>query len=235
MLVDLQSVITADPKQYSDAARLLAFYQLWLDDLFPKARFLDALAMVEKMGHKKRMQSMRMEWINEGKPRPSVHDDSLFDEPEPKPTENREREQIVSRIAPIFEKSIAEKARTPEIDEDAADMDELYNATPRAVRREPGASLFGPATGAVEGPPDEDLDALLAEQEALDTTTQSRSAKKAVPQDDFEDDLDALMAEDEMMQINTLKPATTNQVPVQDIDIDEDMEAMAAEMGADMW
>ncbi|CAK7234331.1 Antiviral helicase ski2 [Sporothrix bragantina] len=60
--------------EFSDASRLLSMYQLWLDDLFPKARFADALAMVEKEGHKTGMHKMRMEWINESKPK-NVHDD----------------------------------------------------------------------------------------------------------------------------------------------------------------
>ena len=46
-------------------------YQLWLDDLYPRAKFADGLAMIEKLGHTKRMQTMRREWINEGKPRES--------------------------------------------------------------------------------------------------------------------------------------------------------------------
>lgn len=49
------------------------FYQLWLDDLFPRAKFADGLAMIEKLGHSKRIQTMRREWIDEEKPR-------LFDE-----------------------------------------------------------------------------------------------------------------------------------------------------------
>ena len=42
-------------------------YQLWLDDLYPRAKFADGLAMIEKLGHTKRLQVMRREWINEGK------------------------------------------------------------------------------------------------------------------------------------------------------------------------
>ncbi|KXJ89368.1 replication fork protection component Swi3-domain-containing protein, partial [Microdochium bolleyi] len=66
--------------EFSDAAKLLSFYQLWLDDLFPKARFIDALGMVEKAGHKKFMAAKRVEWINEGKPRASraEEEDDLF-------------------------------------------------------------------------------------------------------------------------------------------------------------
>lgn len=44
---------------------MLQMYQVWLDDLFPKAEFLDALKMVEKQGHKKQMQGMRTQWINQ--------------------------------------------------------------------------------------------------------------------------------------------------------------------------
>ncbi|KAJ5895474.1 hypothetical protein N7495_007165 [Penicillium taxi] len=53
--------------EFSDAARLLNFYQLWLDDLYPRAKFADGLTMIEKLGHTKRIQTMRKEWINEEK------------------------------------------------------------------------------------------------------------------------------------------------------------------------
>ncbi|KAI9885332.1 MAG: Cytochrome oxidase assembly [Watsoniomyces obsoletus] len=49
--------------EFSDVANLLAFYQLWLDDLYPKARFKDGLEIIEKLGHSRRMQVMRREWI----------------------------------------------------------------------------------------------------------------------------------------------------------------------------
>lgn len=58
-------------------ARLLNTYQLWLDDLFPKAKFADGLTMIEKVGHKKQLQLMRREWINEGKPRPAEEPDEI--------------------------------------------------------------------------------------------------------------------------------------------------------------
>ena len=48
-------------------ARLLNAFQLWLDDLYPRAKFVDGLAIIEKLGHTKRMQTMRREWINERK------------------------------------------------------------------------------------------------------------------------------------------------------------------------
>jgi len=42
---------------------MLSLYQLWLDDLFPKAKFLDALSMVEKAGHKSAVAKKRKEWM----------------------------------------------------------------------------------------------------------------------------------------------------------------------------
>ncbi|PYH97766.1 Swi3-domain-containing protein [Aspergillus ellipticus CBS 707.79] len=54
--------------EFSDTARLLNFYQLWLDDLFPRAKFADGLSIIEKLGHSKRLQTMRRDWIEEEKP-----------------------------------------------------------------------------------------------------------------------------------------------------------------------
>lgn len=60
---------------------MLNMYQLWLDDLYPRAKFADALAIIEKVGHTKRMQMMRKEWIDEGKPRrTTAYDDEDADE-----------------------------------------------------------------------------------------------------------------------------------------------------------
>lgn len=61
--------------EFRDTARLLFLYQLWLDDLYPKARFVDALAMVEKAGHKKVLVAARDAWINKGRPKASNDDD----------------------------------------------------------------------------------------------------------------------------------------------------------------
>lgn len=54
--------------EFSDISRLLGMYQLWLDDLYPRAKFRDALSTVEKLGHKKRMQVMRRAWLDDTKP-----------------------------------------------------------------------------------------------------------------------------------------------------------------------
>ncbi|KAK2073352.1 hypothetical protein P8C59_007641 [Phyllachora maydis] len=208
--------------EFSDAARLLSFYQLWLDDLFPKARFLDALAMVEKAGHKTIMHKKRMEWIDEYKPKPSV--------------EGGEAEPHLTRVAPAQE---AAPRKTPD---DLFEDDDIYDATPRKKPTGPerdapdnddmdalmamedhvmsapketkptaaASSIFGGPlmSGAVPDPDDEvDLDALMAEAEAgtvakaMDKAGHSGVGKRpvsiAVIDDDDDDDLDALMAEAE--------------------------------------
>ncbi|EKD14346.1 uncharacterized protein L3040_008299 [Drepanopeziza brunnea f. sp. 'multigermtubi'] len=241
--------------EYKDAENLLTFYQIWLDDLFPKARFLDALAMVEKTGHKKRIQMMRMEWINEGKPQ-AVHEDSLFDEPTLPSGEKDRRENTVSRVAPIFEKVADGRPKTPTPNANTGpdvnmEEEDLYGATPRAPRQRAvdatgsqdssfgrnGASIFGPAktVSAVEdGPDDDELDALMAEAEGNTAGTATinkqpvTTSKAAVDAHMEDDDLDALLAEEEMVQAARTKPASiiSKSAALQD-DFDDEMEAMA--------
>lgn len=202
--------------------------------------------MVEKMGHKKMMQSARMEWINEGKPHSGVHEDSLFDEPE-LPTRGKET-SVERRTAGIFEKAkegAREKETTPVNATGGGlfgDDDDLYDATPRPTRTQPvnasgGTSLFGPAknTPIEDGPPDDDLDALLAQEESLVAEKAPPAANKPTGDDFDEDDLDALMAEEEMMQQD--KPAVAaNKAPPpqQTADFDADMEEAMAEMDG-LW
>ncbi|QSZ37009.1 hypothetical protein DSL72_009101 [Monilinia vaccinii-corymbosi] len=222
--------------EYSDASRLLEFYQLWLDDLFPKAKFLDALAMVEKLGHKKMIQSARIDWINEGKPKSSVHEDSLFDEPELPARDDDGREKTASRVAPIFENTASERLKTPASNRDP-DFDDMYDATPKVMRRNPtaestsvfagGNSIFGPpkvVTAGDDGPPDDDLDALLAEAE------QERDNDEMLD----DDDLEALLAAENDMNAPS-QPAKPNiENPAQaEADDTDDMEALA-EMDLDM-
>lgn len=193
--------------KWGDASRLLSFYQGWLDDLFPKAKFLDALAMVEKAGHNKQLQRMRVEWINEGKPKASVvddgadlqvtEDDQLNGDAPPRQSE---------RIAPIFEKAASGGPETPDLD-DLFGEEDIYGATPVGARKKSAAIERG-------GEPDDDeLDALLAETEANGLTRPSKGAYQSIfgggkpgagapPMRVAEehDDLDALLAEAEAEQ-----------------------------------
>jgi replication fork protection complex subunit Csm3/Swi3 len=173
--------------------------------------------MVEKMGHKKIMHAMRMEWIHEGKPRSSVHEESLFDEPALPSRENDGQAQPASNVAPIFEKTTLTRPKTPEANDEMEEDDDLYDATPRAARKTQekagvesistggNASIFGPARVIDDGPPDDDdLDALLAEEEMLQTASNNvqvpsvGSMAKPRHEDDFDDDMEAMAAMDDM-------------------------------------
>ncbi|EJT79956.1 chromosome segregation in meiosis protein 3 [Gaeumannomyces tritici R3-111a-1] len=233
--------------EFSDAARLLSFYQLWLDDVFPKAKFLDALAMVEKAGHKSIMHKQRMDWINESKPRP-------MDSAEPKTAsaapDAPTREP--TRIAPIFEQRPKPAGDDAPLDDELGD---LYNATPEPERRT-GGTIGGE-------PDDEDLDALMAEAEAAPGASKPRpsapaastslfgpgtsslfgSAKPAAPtvssgggapEDVDDDDLDALMAEAELNGKPNSEAATGGQAPAPAGTSFDDDEAAMAELEG-MW
>lgn len=209
--------------EWSDASKLLSLYQFWLDDLFPKAKFLDALGMVEKAGHKTTVQKARMEWIDEGKPRGTV--DREWDDVDRAPEEVREP----SRIAPVFERAKIgreDRPRTPALDGmDLFGDDDIYGATPR-----------GKTVGAGGEPDEDDLDALMAEAEAGPSmsrpvnsifggsaggkpasslfgggpkATQPASRSAAADEPD-EDDLDALMAEAEETRPSTTRPAVSS-------------------------
>lgn len=102
-------------------ARLLNVYQLWLDDLYPRAKFADGLAIIEKLGHKKRMQTMRREWIYEGKSRENL--DSLRVGAE-KTTESGQDQS--------WEVKSRERPRTPVFVMEG--VDDLYAATPKSAR-----------------------------------------------------------------------------------------------------
>jgi len=144
--------------QFSDAARLLSFYQNWLDDLFPKATFLDALGMVEKLGHKNMIRNARLKWIDDGRPRTTTFDD---DDDDPFAPRDGNTATEPAKIAPIFEKAAAQgRQKTPGVPDD----DEDLFGDVDVVADKPGRP--GAAAGGADIPSDDDLDALMAENEA---------------------------------------------------------------------
>lgn len=123
-------------------ARLLNTYQLWLDDLYPRAKFADGLSLIEKLGHKKRVQSMRREWIDEGKPR-------VIEEPE------EETPALAATTGSVDAPHILhDEANTSVLDHTEAVMS---GALPTAGSNEPLER---------DGPEEDELDALLAEDGA---------------------------------------------------------------------
>ncbi|KAF4953680.1 hypothetical protein FSARC_12341 [Fusarium sarcochroum] len=205
--------------EFSDASRLLSFYQLWLDDLFPKAKFLDALAMVEKAGHKKLVVIARNNLINEGKPKDSAGDDEeddLFGDNDTSiPTDQEPTRPMTDTARP----------RTPVHNTGVPDDDDLYDATPRPSRpivpirndvpeEDDLEALIAEAEAAQKAKPtqtepdDDDLDALMAEAENQDTAKKIETSRPE-PEDD---DLDALMAEAESQDRTSKK---TDQGPTE--------------------
>lgn len=212
--------------EFSDAARLLSFYQLWLDDLFPKAKFLDALAMVEKAGHKKRLMSQRNEWINEGRPKTNGE-----------AADGEEDADVPAEGATGASASAAEgttqagRPVTPDAEgRDVPDDDDLYDATPRTTRR------TVPIMPNNDEPDADDLDALMAEAENQDSSNQQSRPPAARPDPvDDGDDLDALITEAEGHD-QAPKPSSGRAVPdttrKPDADFADD-EAVLQEMG--LW
>ncbi|KPI35433.1 Chromosome segregation in meiosis protein 3 [Cyphellophora attinorum] len=165
--------------EFSDIARLLNFYQLWLDGLFPRAKFADGLQLIEKVGHSKRMQVMRKEWIDEGKPgyiRPGTELVESILRAEDQPSTMRVGENGQPLKAPA-----AVKDDVPLDDED------MFFPSPSKAAQTAG-------TGNTEDQDDDELDALLAMQDSAPAIT---AAPAAAREDDSEgeDDLDALLAE----------------------------------------
>ncbi|GAB7346224.1 hypothetical protein MBLNU457_4957t1 [Dothideomycetes sp. NU457] len=164
--------------EFSDMARLLNTYQLWLDDLFPKAKFADGLTMIEKVGHKKQLQMMRREWINEGKPRPAEELDEVEVDDEP-------------AAGPVSEQA-ARDGSGPS----PADLESTVQADQTSRSDEVGQA---PAE------PDEDeLDALLAESEPAQkgytslfgSGSDQAPAVQAPHRTDFEDEEEAMAGMD---------------------------------------
>ncbi|KAL8913314.1 MAG: hypothetical protein Q9172_007314 [Xanthocarpia lactea] len=183
--------------EYSDLARLLKFYQLWLDDLYPRAKFADGLAMIEKLGHKKRIQIMRREWIHEGKPREKYHDvdapkgaEGVF-RPDSKP-KNHETVGDNDRIDGTLETEQMSNLHNEDLSGGFPHLDKTVNDEPE--------TLFLSNDAIDNQTPEDDLDALLAEsaddnegrQLVLSNTPRRHEDLLQDREDNFDDDLEAL-------------------------------------------
>ncbi|KAL5388418.1 hypothetical protein DPSP01_002992 [Paraphaeosphaeria sporulosa] len=165
--------------EYGDIARMLNMYQFWLDELYPRAKFADGLAMIEKLGHSKRVQMMRKEWIDEGKPKHNAREDEDEDV-----VEVDNANEFVQRVDDLMEDVQGEITRS--IEEDA--------------RRSVANGARG--ASAPPGEPDEDeLDTLLAGDPApvLPPTAAAVNTATNVEDDDpFADAMDAMADMDGM-------------------------------------
>jgi replication fork protection complex subunit Csm3/Swi3 len=181
---------------------MLNLYQLWLDDLYPKAKFKDGLTMVEKLGHTKRMQVSRKAWIDESKSMRRREDEDV--EMRLGGVEGQAQEDN-DEIFPIPKEPVNGQEQSNG-GADAPDEDELD----ALMGEEPGAAM--PTRAIDNGPPksqapfqdddepDEDeLDALLNEDRQPTPQSKQQATKQKGPFEDDEDDedeLDALLAEE---------------------------------------
>ncbi|KAL8862343.1 MAG: hypothetical protein Q9178_001352 [Gyalolechia marmorata] len=183
--------------EYSDLARLLKIYQLWLDDLYPRAKFADGLAMIEKLGHKKRIQIMRREWIHEGKPREKYND---MDAPKGAEGVFRPDSKPKNHVTVVDNDRIDKTPGTKQMsnlhNEDLSggfpDLDKTVN--------DGSETLFLSNDAFDNQTPEDDLDALLAEstddnegrQLVLSNTPRRHEDFPQDREDNFDDDLEAL-------------------------------------------
>ncbi|KAI5308034.1 chromosome segregation in meiosis- protein [Ascosphaera atra] len=225
--------------EYSDTMRLLNLYQLWLDDLYPRAKFADGLAIIEKLGHSKRMQVMRKEWIYESqRKRRDRDDDDLFDatpngEPSGETQTGDNQPTTQGRDDRRPEPTAFDNDGDLFVDEDATakasrglvpandDEDDLDTLLAEQEARQPAKS--DTARGV---PASEDVDMPLAQQDQSRRQPQESSQRgNDVP----EDDLDALLAEQEIItdtkKIEPTREEKGKQKAMED-DFDDDWEAM---------
>ncbi|MCJ1477211.1 chromosome segregation in meiosis- protein [Lambiella insularis] len=176
--------------EYSDVARLLNLYQFWLDDLYPRAKFADGLTMIEKLGHSKRLQTMRREWIREGRPVERNDEDAV--QPAEPARETVDVEPGSSGTL-LGNRNAAEGAGdSGSSGEDSTIMESVKGK----IGNED--SLFVSADEADEQPEEDELDALLAEDAFGGAPTAAPLVPAPGRRDEFEDEMEA-MAEMEGM------------------------------------
>jgi replication fork protection complex subunit Csm3/Swi3 len=168
----------------------LRTYQLWLDDLYPRAKFADGLVIIEKLGHSKRMQVMRKAWIDESKPKAHV------DEVE------TEHDSLPLTVNPGTKAPATQIAHANGSHSDSGDPENDLFSLPRTggVHLSDRSSL-----DEIGGAPDEDeLDALLAEDFLPNITKKSNSLDRPPsaglppPEYSFDDDEEAMREMDEV-------------------------------------
>ncbi|WPH02173.1 Hypothetical protein R9X50_00502800 [Acrodontium crateriforme] len=180
--------------EFSDVSRLLTTYQLWLDDLYPRAKFRDGLSMIEKVGHSKRMQVTRRAWLDETKPNkrersPERIEDTMNDET----TGTGE----TSQKGGDHNTPMNLEADRPQ--RDAPDDDDLNALLAEAEQNESAKAApiqqrkpRGPFEDDDDDDPDEDeLDALMAAEpssDAIPFAKSTQTTRQRKPDNDFADE-----------------------------------------------
>ncbi|EWC44207.1 hypothetical protein DRE_06952 [Drechslerella stenobrocha 248] len=198
--------------EVSDLGRLLNFYQIWADNMYPKANFKDALAMIEKLGSSRGMRRRREELIEEFKMKQREEDDRLvgrardlvsMDTRDPDPPGRK----TITVTDPMKKESENENTTTGDIGGEKPGTDV-------------GDSLFFHDS---DDELDDDLDELDAIMRDAENAKQNASNE---PDAGEMDELDAIMREMEAATDPTGKPASTQS---QNVATDDEFEeAMAS-------
>lgn len=171
---------------------MLKIYQLWLDDLYPRAKFADGLAMIEKLGHSKRMQSMRKEWIKEGKAkRTEGIGDGLSTRPSHEGPLSESRRVSGSSKKP-------ERAQSPDLSANVAASMRQEGASPGTEGPADDSLFVSDGHEDANAPSDDeldDLDAILAEEDSRQKQTKPVADSQGPPQGQSYADDEEAMAE----------------------------------------
>ena len=164
--------------------------------------------MIEKLGHRKRLQTMRREWINEGKPH--NRDPEPDADPQP-PAVNKTADDTAGETPAQPERT--ERPVTPTRGKNMDD--DLYDATPQAILDERRRKRDAAAAGSLfisddedaggDPPSEDELDALLAEDVLMDLGPSAGNAQQAKPDaehgdggENFDDEMEAMAGMDDM-------------------------------------
>ncbi|KAK6341719.1 chromosome segregation in meiosis- protein [Orbilia brochopaga] len=175
--------------EISDLGRLLNFYQIWADNMYPKANFKDVLEIIEKLGSSRAMQRKREEWIEEYKMKQREEDDRLV---------GRAKEVLAKDVATtdhLGRKIIRvpdPSRRKPDTEAiNAVDVDVDVDVDREQANAEAGDSLFFHDDDDL----DDDLDALDAIMREAENPKATKSSAGDQPDQDEMDELDAIMRE----------------------------------------
>ncbi|KAF3908715.1 hypothetical protein ABW20_dc0102584 [Dactylellina cionopaga] len=207
--------------EISDLGRLLKFYQIWADNLFPKAQFKDVIEIIEKLGASRGMHRKREEWIQAFKMKQTEEDDRLV---------KKARDLLaIDSIKPEYDASgrLVVKVGEPLTKLISAEPEPESSSVPHPglSKLDHGDSLFFHDD---DDDDMDDMDAILREVE------NSRSVRPLAQEEvggDEIDELDAIMQEMEgNTSSNRTGPSTSQakQSTTFDHDEDEFEEAMAA-------
>lgn len=161
--------------------------------------------MIEKLGHSKRIQVMRREWINEGKCREGFGDEDV-----PQADRKATKASEVENTAPATHQNHALVESRSRPSSSPTDED-LYGATPPPQLNNSNQDLATETTGINEAPtddgdsaiPEDDLDALLAEsapdnQKIYSAESSRQGTTLADRNDEFDAEMEAMAEMDDM-------------------------------------